>query len=56
MFSARAVEPGYIRRDIPVDELASYCLHALAAGGTMPSDSAVCRLVDITLDGLRIDK
>lgn len=51
-----AVEAGCIRRDIPVDELASYCLHALAAGGAMPSDAAACRLVDIALDGLRTDK
>ena len=43
---------GLVRSDIGVDELASYCLHALAATGTLPS-GAVVRLVDVTLDGLR---
>jgi AcrR family transcriptional regulator len=44
---------GQLRDDIAPDELASYCLHALAAAGSLPSDSAVSRLVTVTLDGLR---
>ena len=44
---------GGIRDDVAPDELASYCLHALAAAGGMPSKAAVNRLVGITLAGLR---
>jgi hypothetical protein len=33
-------------------ELASYCLHALTAAGTLPSKAAVRRLVTVTLAGL----
>lgn len=41
------------RTDVPPDELASYCLHALTAAGGMPSKAAVRRLVTVTLAGLR---
>jgi hypothetical protein len=34
------------------DELAGYCLHALAAASTLPSRAAVRRLVTVTLSGL----
>jgi AcrR family transcriptional regulator len=34
-------------------ELASYCLPALAAAGSLPSEAAVRRLVKVTLDALR---
>ncbi|MCO1658544.1 TetR/AcrR family transcriptional regulator [Pseudonocardia humida] len=44
---------GDIRDDVVPDELASYCLHALAAAATLPSGAAVRRLVEVTLDGLR---
>jgi AcrR family transcriptional regulator len=44
---------GEIRGDISPDELASYCLHALTAAGSLPSKAAVRRLVAVTLDGLR---
>jgi AcrR family transcriptional regulator len=47
------VESGDIRDDVPPDELASYCLHALAAASTLPSKAAVCRLVGVTLTGLQ---
>ena len=46
-------EAGGLRRDVAPDELASYCLHALAAAGGLPSEAAVRRLVAVTLDGLR---
>lgn len=47
------VRSGELRGDVPAGELATYCLHALAAAGDLPSDTAVHRLVDVTLAGLR---
>ena len=44
---------GKVRGDVPPDELASYCLHALSAAGGLPSKAAVHRLVTVTLAGLR---
>ena len=44
---------GDLRDDVAPDELASYCLHALMAAGSLPSKAAVRRLVAVTLDGLR---
>ncbi|SDN69419.1 TetR/AcrR family transcriptional regulator [Geodermatophilus sp. DSM 45219] len=44
---------GELRGDVPAGELATYCLHALAAAGDLPSETAVHRLVDVTLAGLR---
>lgn len=35
------------------DELASYCLHALAAASSLPSKTSVRRLVAVTPAGLR---
>jgi len=46
-------ERGDVRRDVAPAELASYCLHALAAAGSLSSKAAVRRLVDVTLSGLR---
>jgi AcrR family transcriptional regulator len=48
-----AAAAGLIRTDVPPDELAAYCLHALTAAGILPSTAAVHRLVDVTLGGLR---
>jgi AcrR family transcriptional regulator len=48
-----AAEAGVIRDDVTADELATYCLHALTAAGSLPSDAAAGRLVEITLAGLR---
>jgi AcrR family transcriptional regulator len=48
-----AVEGGDVRDDVAPDELASYCLHALAAASGAPSEVAVRRVVMVTLDGLR---
>lgn len=50
---AEAAETGDVRDDVAPDELAGYCLHSLAAAGTLPSKAAVGRLVDVTLTGLR---
>ena len=44
---------GYLRDDVPVDELASYCLHGLGAASSMPSEAAVRRLVMVTIAALR---
>jgi AcrR family transcriptional regulator len=44
---------GDLRDDVAPDELASYCLHALGAAGSLPSRAAVHRLVTVTLAGLR---
>jgi AcrR family transcriptional regulator len=45
-------ETGDLRNDVSPDELASYCLHALSAAGSLPSEAAVRRLVSVTLAGL----
>lgn len=44
---------GDVRQDVAPDELASYCLHALTAASSLPSEAAVRRLVAVTLAGLR---
>lgn len=44
---------GDVRDDVAPDELASYCLYALAAARTLPSNAAVRRLVTVILAGLR---
>ncbi len=48
-----AAESGDLRDDVAPEELASYCLHALTAAGSLPSKAAVRRLVTVTLAGLR---
>jgi AcrR family transcriptional regulator len=48
-----AAETGVVRDDVTSDELASYCLHALAGAGRQRSKAAVRRLVMVTLAGLR---
>jgi len=48
-----AAATGDVRNDIAPEELASYCLHALTAAGSLPSKAAVRRLVTVTLAGLR---
>jgi AcrR family transcriptional regulator len=47
-----AAETGALRDDVPPDELASYCLHALTAASGLPSKAAVRRLVTVILAGL----
>jgi len=49
----QAAARGEARGDIPAEELAAYCLHALTAAAALPSDAAVDRLIDVTLTGLR---
>jgi AcrR family transcriptional regulator len=48
-----AVETGDVRDDVSPDELANYCLHALAGAGRQRSKAAVHRLVSVTMAGLR---
>jgi AcrR family transcriptional regulator len=47
-----AAASGDVRADVAPEELASYCLHALAAAGSLPSKAAVRRLVTVILAGL----
>ncbi|MEV0477370.1 TetR/AcrR family transcriptional regulator [Streptomyces prunicolor] len=49
---AEGAQSGDIRDDVSPDELATYCLHALAAAGALPSKAAVHRLVSVTVTGL----
>ncbi|MFN2528037.1 MAG: TetR/AcrR family transcriptional regulator [Candidatus Baltobacteraceae bacterium] len=42
-----------VRDDVKPQELAMYCLSALAAAANLSSEAAVRRLVGVTLDGVR---
>jgi AcrR family transcriptional regulator len=44
---------GEVRDDVAKEELASYCLHAIAAARGLPSKAAVQRLVTVILAGLQ---
>lgn len=46
-------ESGHFRDDVAPDELASYCLYAVTAAGSLRSKAAVRRLVSVTLAGLQ---
>lgn len=48
-----AATAGKVRRDVPPEELARFCIDALAAARDLPSRAAVRRLVTVTLAGLR---
>jgi len=50
---AQAARTGDIRDDVAPGELAGFCMHALAAAASLPSEAAVRRLVTVILDGLR---
>jgi AcrR family transcriptional regulator len=50
---ADAARGGRVRGDVAPAELAGYCLHALAAAASLPSEVAVHRLVTVMLAGLR---
>lgn len=49
------VKAGKIRDDIPADELATYCVYALMAAADLRSETAVRRLVEATLSGMRLE-
>lgn len=46
-------ESGVVRQDVAPEELALYCLRALAAARDLPSEAAARRLATVTLGGLR---
>jgi AcrR family transcriptional regulator len=48
-----AADTGHVRDDVAPEELAGYCLSALAAASGLPDGTAVRRLLTVTLDGLR---
>ena len=48
-----AAAAGAVRDDVAPGELAAFCLHALTAAGSLPSEAAIQRLVTVTLAGLR---
>ena len=50
---AAAADAGDVRSDIAAEELASYCIGALAAPRSHRSEAAARRLVEVTLAGLR---
>jgi AcrR family transcriptional regulator len=53
---SEAAETGDVRDDVAPEELASYCLYALSAATSLPSEAAVRRLVAVTLAGLRLPR
>ena len=48
---ADAAAAGAVRQDVPAEELASYCVHALAAAGDS-STTAIDRLLDVVWTGI----
>lgn len=48
-----AAAVGAVRHDTPADELALYCIHALAAATSLHDPTAVERLIQTILTGLR---
>jgi len=50
---ADASEVGVVRADVPLDELTTFCLHALESAGSISSKTAVGRLVRVVMDALR---
>jgi AcrR family transcriptional regulator len=50
---SEAAQVGSVRPDVPPEELANLCFHALEAAGAAGSKAAVGRLVRVVMDGLR---
>jgi AcrR family transcriptional regulator len=48
-----AAAAGDLRADVPVGNLAAYCLHAIGAAADLRSKTAVYRLVEVILAGLK---
>jgi AcrR family transcriptional regulator len=46
-----AAEAGAVRQDVPAEELANYCVHALAAAGNS-STTAIDRLLEVVWTGI----
>jgi AcrR family transcriptional regulator len=49
---AEGAKAGDLRADVPPQELAAYCLHALTAADSLRSKAAIQRLVTVVLAGL----
>jgi AcrR family transcriptional regulator len=49
--TADAAEAGAVRQDVPAEELANYCVHALAAAGNS-STTAIDRLLEVVWTGI----
>lgn len=49
---AEAAAAGAVRRDVPPDELAAYCISALEAASAATTPAALTRLVEVVWDGL----
>jgi AcrR family transcriptional regulator len=47
-----AARLGRLRTDVPVDELAIYCLHAVEAAADLRTTEATDRLIEVVLTGL----
>jgi AcrR family transcriptional regulator len=47
-----AAQSDHVRTDVPVDELAGYCLNAVNAAAGLTTADAVRRLVDVILAGI----
>ena len=47
-----AAAAGAVRRDVPPDELAAYCISPLETAGTTATSAGVARLVDVVWSGL----
>ncbi|BCB74955.1 hypothetical protein GCM10022251_54580 [Phytohabitans flavus] len=50
---AEAAAAGHARDDVPPEELATYCLHALSAARRLPTPEAIGRLVMLTVAAVR---
>lgn len=50
---AEMAQHGEIRDDLSADDLASYCMHALAAAATMSTEADARRLVTVVIAGLQ---
>jgi AcrR family transcriptional regulator len=49
-------QAGDVRDDVAPGELASYCVYALTAASSLPSEAAIHRLVAVTLAGMRPER
>jgi hypothetical protein len=47
-----AAAAGAVRRDVPPEELAAYCISALEAAGTITTPAGMARLVDVVWAGV----
>lgn len=48
-----AADAGDVRTDVPIEELAAFCLHTAATASALPNKPSANRLVKVILSGLR---